>query len=202
MFKSFTSTQVIEYEQATSLRRIAARLFDGVFSAFVLLPVSGFWVIIDEQISRIAFPISFILLLLAYDTVLIRLFGKTLGKLVFGLQVVNSKGERINWKDSLIRAVLLYLTILLIAFFFFATMTIFGWIFIQGLPKYVYFPHDKAAHDFVVREIKGKLVRSSELTTSLGSIDDKSRISDLERLREQGIISEEEFMKKKEETGL
>lgn len=202
MLKSFASTQVIEYEQATSYRRIAARFIDMIIAVFFLLPLSGMWVALLREISNIVFPVSFFLMLIIYDTLMTQLFGKTLGKMIVGIRVVDGNGEKIDWIKSLFRAVMLYITILAIAFLFFVTASIFGWIFIQTLPKYVSFPHDKVAHDFVVREVKGELKKISGESPPLEIIPEKPRITDLERLREQGIISEEEYLRKKKETGL
>ena len=209
---ALASTQAIEYEQATSNRRLAARFIDLVLAWFTLLPFSGGVL----GVAAAAFPgthisdkaagwlllASWIVLVIAYDTLMHRLFGKTVGKILLHTRVVDVEGNRLGWGRCLLRAVALLVTVAVIAFGIVITASILGWIILKTLPKHARFPHDKAAKSFVVREIKGQLKRATDGSPSLGATQKPTPLADLERLREQGIISVEEYERKKKEIGL
>jgi hypothetical protein len=99
----------------------------------------------------------------------------------------------------ILRAVLVYLFAIGIVFLTAVTASIFGWIFIGSLGRYRRFPHDSATRSFVVREIKGQLVKAT--ASASVSPGKPTPLADLERLYEQGIITKEELERKKKEIG-
>jgi uncharacterized RDD family membrane protein YckC len=124
--------------------------------------------------------------------------------MAMGLRVVDIHGEKPGWGYCLLRALILYLCGLGIGFLTAVTASIFGWIFMAGLGKYKRFPQDSVTHSFVVRETKGVLVRTTPVSpgiTSPSTINPPrpSPLSDLDRLLEQGMISKEEWERKKRE---
>jgi uncharacterized RDD family membrane protein YckC len=193
MLKSFAADQVTPFEQATSVRRLGARAIDLAFAFVILLPLSGISAVFGQKASMVLFYLTFLVLLLAYETLMTFFFGKTLGKIALGLRVVDTHGDKLTLLACLARAALLYLTIFVAAFLFFATATLLGWIFIRALPQYVRFPHEKATGNFVAREAKGRLMPSREVDAPSAKPDE------LERLRAQGLISAEEYARKKAE---
>ena len=196
------TTQTIDFEQATSNRRLVARLIDFVLGWFILLTVGGCIAALimtpasNQGTSAFTwiFLSIWLLLLIAYDTIMHHSFGKTLGKMLLGLRVVDAKGDKLNWGMCLLRAILLYILIIAVIFLTVITASLFGWIIIGSLNRYKRFPHDNATHSFVVRELKGELVKPTEQSAK------PTPFADLERLRTQGMISEEEFERKKRET--
>jgi uncharacterized RDD family membrane protein YckC len=197
----------IDFEQATSYRRLVARVIDLVVAAFVLLLLSGALamglaiLVTGEPTGGAAFQSwfgwTFVILLLAYEVLLPRLTGKTLGKMLLGLRVVDARGEKLSLGRCLLRALALYVSGLVIAFLVAITASLFGWIFMRGLGKYVRFPHDAASGSYVVREIKGQLKRAeaSVLPTEMAG----TPFAELDRLRRQGLISEQEYQRKRNE---
>ena len=198
--KSIQAASQIEFEEATSYRRLAARVIDLGIAWFVLLILSGLLSGLILTIIGVksfddqgwSFAATFLLLLVAYDTIMHKLWGKTVGKFLLGLRVVDANGELLDWKMSLVRAVLLYLSGIAIGFLTAITASIFGWIFISGLSRYKRFFHDTASKAYVVRESKGQLVKAEA--------HPPTPLDDLERLKSQGIITAEEYERKRKET--
>ncbi len=201
-----SAKQVTDYELATSYRRVVARLIDLGVGFFILLMIS----LIIAELIRTLFKLDqdtfstlsmviWLLSLVAYDIIMHRLLGKTLGKMLLGLKVVDLKGDKLSWGMCVLRAVLTYLLGIGIIFLTAVTASLFGWIFIGSLGRYKRFPHESATRSFVVREIKGQLVKAT------GSVDVQTGrptpLADLERLYEQGIITREELERKKKEIG-
>jgi uncharacterized RDD family membrane protein YckC len=189
-----------------SYRRVVARLIDLGVGFFVLLMISGMIAELirmlfklDQDTFTTLFMVIWFLLLVVYDIVMHRLLGKTLGKMLLGLRVVDVKGDKLSWGMCILRAVLVYLFAIGIVFLTAVTASIFGWIFIGSLGRYRRFPHDSATRSFVVREIKGQLVKAT--ASASVSPGKPTPLADLERLYEQGIITKEELERKKKEIG-
>jgi len=197
-------TQVLDFELATSYRRVVARLIDLGVGMFTLLMV-GLMVAmlidsmfdISDDVFGFLLIILFILLLIGYDILMHHLFGKTLGKILLGLRVVDGNGDKLSWGMCILRAILTYLMAIGIIFLTAVTASLFGWIVIGSLGRYRRFPNDTATHSFVVREIKGQLVTAK----SSGQVQPgkPNPLADLDRLFEQGMISKEELDRKKRE---
>jgi uncharacterized RDD family membrane protein YckC len=192
---------LIDYEIATSNRRLIARLIDLAIVFFVFSMIAGLFTYTfsilfkpEGDVSTWFFVVIFLLLMIAYDTLMLRYLGKTVGKMALGLKVVDIKGERLTWGMCLVRAMVLYLCGIGIGFLTGVTMTLFGWVFISGLKRYKRFPQDSAASSFVVRETKGQLVSAASINPLK-----PTPLADLDRLYEQGMISKEEWERKKEQ---
>ena len=196
-----SATQVMDFEQATSYRRLIARLIDLGVGFFFILMLS----LMIAELIRMIFQLDqntfttmsmviWFLLLVLYDILMHRLLGRTLGKMLLGLRVVDINGNKLGWDMCILRAVLTYLFAVVIIFLTAVTASLFGWIFIGSLGRYRRFPHDTASRSFVVREVKGQLVKASATTP-----DKPTPLADLERLYEQGIITKEELERKKKE---
>lgn len=204
--------RTVEYEQATFYRRLGARFIDLVMACAIFLPLSFLimYPIYPHARAEVGVWIVFalwIVLILAYDTVMHRLTGKTLGKMALGLRVVDVGGERLSWGRSLLRVVVLYVTIIVVAFGVFATLSILGWVILRVLPERPRLPHDKAARGFVVTKVKSALVAgvanpAARATMAQGYAKTATVFSELERLHDQGIISDEEYRRKRREVGL
>jgi len=209
--KTTGSVQVIDYEQATSNRRLVARIVDLLVVWFVLLPLGmalaylvqvmagAINIKISNDVFGVMGVVAWVVIILLYDTGLHRLFGKTLGKKLLGIRVVDVQGEKLGWGKNLLRAVVLYISILVVAAGAAITASIIGWVVLRTLPRYGRFPHDKVVKGFVVREVKGVLVPAGEQPAAAGSAARPSPLSDLERMRAQGMISQEEYERKKRE---
>ena len=198
--------QTIDYELATSYRRSIARLIDFAAGFLVLLTISLMLsqllislFKLDSSIISGLFPIIWLILLLIYDTLMHRYLGKTLGKILLGLRVVDLKGEKLSWGMSILRAFITYLVAIGIIFLTAITASIFGWIFIGSLGRYRRFPQDAATRSFVVREIKGLLVKATG--AQVAPSGKPTPLADLERLYEQGLITKDELDRKKTEIG-
>ncbi len=207
--KAPASAQTIEYEQATSYRRLAARFIDLIFAWLVLFTLAMVPLSIataESSISDEAFGgltvASWAVAVIAYDTLMHRLFGRTIGKALLGMRVVDVRGNKLGWGRCLLRAVVLYVTVIAVAFGIAITASILGWIILRALPQYARFPHDQAARSFVVRAVKGKLKRVAEAPVAPGVQQKPTPLADLEKLRAQGIISAGEYERKKRELGL
>jgi len=201
-----SAKQVTDYELATSYRRVIARLIDLGVGFFILLMISLMIAELirtlfklDQDTFTTMFMVIWPVLLVIYDTLMHRLLGKTLGKMVLGLRVVDLKGDKLSWGMCILRAFLTYLLAIGIVFLTSVTASLFGWIFIGSLGRFKRFPHDSATRSFVVREIKGQLVKAT------GSAEAQAvkptPLADLDRLFEQGIITKEELERKKKELG-
>jgi uncharacterized RDD family membrane protein YckC len=200
--KGSQSPQTLFFEQATSYRRLAARVIDLVFAAIILFPLSGMLGYLAEPelekatIWALAF---FGGLLIAYDTILLGFFGKTLGKKVCALRLTDRQGKRPNWGYCLLRTILLYLSVLLVVSWTLLTITLFGWYLMSALGRYDTFPHDTLTKTFVLREYQGKLKEAPPKAAPAEGARVPAPFADLQRLRAQGIISEEEYQKKRKE---
>jgi uncharacterized RDD family membrane protein YckC len=199
MFKKLETLPIIDYELATTNRRTFARVIDLIvigfiapISAILLSPLTYASVDVYKAMDYLVVA-TIIFTAIIYETLFVFFFGKTIGKMIFGIRVVKAQGEKLGLGACLLRAILLYPT-LIVLFAFLLISRLVGW-----MPEYVHFPHDRAVKSFVVREIKGKLI-SKDQQASKPAI--KPHISDLDRLYEQGMISQEEFERKKKQTGL
>jgi len=196
-----TSLPLSEYETATSYRRLVARLIDLAVAFFLLQLIDGIIIVLfnalfdlDSDTSMWFFIICFMGSLILYDTLMVRFWGKTLGKMALGLRVVNIDGEKPRWIMCLLRAVILYLCGIGIIVLTALTASLLGWIFIFGLSKYKRFPQDSITRTFVLQESKGQPVKAETFGHAPGPL------SDLDRLYDQGIITKEEWERKKSET--
>lgn len=205
MKKASMSSNFIS-EQATSYRRLLARLIDLVILSMVVLPISigiaypAVKVAGEESSNWLPFIVLFALIVF-YETGMVAGVGGTLGKLALGIRVVDVHGEKLGWGASLLRAVLMYLTAIIIVFLIAITASIFGWIFLGGLKNYQRFPHDSAAKSFVVRVKHGEVVRVSPQVNEPPATLQATPLADLERMHQSGMISDEEFENKKKEMG-
>lgn len=205
MKKASMSSNFIS-EQATSYRRLLARLIDLVILSMVVLPISigiaypAVKVAGEESSNWLPFIVLFALIVF-YETGMVAGVGGTLGNLALGIRVVDVHGEKLGWGASLLRAVLMYLTAIIIVFLIAITASIFGWIFLGGLKNYQRFPHDSAAKSFVVRVKHGEVVRVSPQVNEPPATLQATPLADLERMHQSGMISDEEFENKKKELG-
>jgi uncharacterized RDD family membrane protein YckC len=204
---SLPQVPTLEYEQANSYRRLGARVIDLliVFFAFLLLsPLLGFFAYLmpsKKQVSDIGALLFFVFLVglvIAYDAVSHRLWGKTLGKKLLGMRVVDIKGEKLSWGMSILRSIVLYISGVVIVFLIFVTISIFGWYFIAGLKKYRRFPHESMSKSFVVMESRGQL-KKAEMPTGIPGQALVGPAADLYKLHEQGFITDEEYERKSKE---
>lgn len=208
--KASKNAQVIEFEQATSHRRLGARIIDLVLAGFVLpipsaLLAGGIGALVawgdKEQASSISgslFLAFFVVSVIAYDTVLHRIFGKTAGKWLLGMRVVDAKGEKLGWSMCIARAIALYISGVVVAAAIAITASLLGWVFLGALGKYRTFPHDALSKSFVVLESKGQL-KKAETVAGAPGIALVGPAADLERLHSQGLISEDEYQRKRKE---
>ena len=197
------ATHVIDYELATSSRRIAGRLVD-ILAVFILLFLTGLllglidWALGQAGVDRraagnilgVAFLLGLSLIQIGYDAIAIRRFGKTVGMKITGLCVVDSRGARLGWGWSIARAFLLYVSLIVAWLLFFFSATILGWIYIQKMNDFARYPHDRLSKSFVVREVHGQLKPAAAKP---------SPFAELERLRSDGIISQEEYERKRQQ---
>jgi uncharacterized RDD family membrane protein YckC len=200
-------SQGIDYEQATFYRRLAARVIDVVVVVLALLPLSLLimYPFYSGATAEVGTWVSFalwIVLVIAYDTVMLRLLGKTLGKMALGIEVVDVRGERLGWGPCLLRTTMLYLSLIVVVFGVFVTASILGWVILRALPERPRLPHDKAVKCLVVRRAKGRQVAAAPGVVYPGPAKQPTMFPDLERLRDQGIISEDEYQRKRREVGL
>ena len=198
----------VAFEQATSYRRLCARLVDlvivGILFSIVMFALALLASGIGagaEAAGYLAFAAG-IGLPIAYDTALICLTGKTLGMRMLGVRVINAQGENIGLDWCLLRTIVLYLVLAVFLFFTIATASIIGWAVIIGLRKFSRFPQDAASRSYTVREIKGQLSSAPTPGVTSATIRPATPFADLEALRADGIISEEEYQRKRKELGL
>jgi uncharacterized RDD family membrane protein YckC len=207
MQTSAVTMSATDYEQATSYRRLAARGVDLAAALFLLLPLSMGVVrltgsALTSEASGWVGGACFFIALIAYDAIMTHLLGKTLGKMALGLRVVDGQGARLGWGRSLLRTTIAYASGVATVFLIAATASILGWVFLRGMSTYTRFPHDRVSKSFVVREVKGEPKKALQGTGATDSAVDASPVADLERLWEQGIISREEYERKRREEGL
>jgi uncharacterized RDD family membrane protein YckC len=198
--------RTIEFEEATSYRRVGARLIDlfcvVVIWALVAVPLTSAFGDASGDVPAYVFAATAVLVPIAYDTVLLRLFGKTPGKKRLGLRVTNARGERLGWGWCLLRTVALYASLVVVIAATVATATVIGWIVVLGLPKHNRFPHDTMTRSYVLRETKGELQKVAQPAAAVTGPLAGTPFADLERLRADGIISEEEYARKRIELGV
>jgi uncharacterized RDD family membrane protein YckC len=191
--------QVINgFEEASSGSRLVARIIDSVIAWLIFLPMGFLSILVlqlifpvlgnDSSLEWIGFVFS-ILLILLYDTLLHAFFGKTLGKKILKLRVMNIRGENLSIPLSFARAILLFISVLVVIFLTFATASIFGWFVLIGLRRYQRYPHDKFINSYVVHEVK--LTQEQSQTRFQAT-----PLADLERLHLAGMITDEEYQKK------
>jgi len=204
---SLPRVPTLEYEQANSYRRLGARVIDLVIVFFAILIISpllsffGYLITSKKQASDVGVLLFFVFLVglvIAYDAVSHQLWGKTLGKKLLGMRVVDIKGEKLSWGMSILRSILLYITGVVIVFLIFVTISIFGWFFIAGLKKYRRFPHESLSKSYVVMESRGQL-KKAEIPTGTSGQTLVGPAADLHKLHEQGFITDEEYERKSKE---
>lgn len=186
---------------ASPYRRLWARLIDLLVGAFVLFPLSFAFiyplskVMGDSDSSSALFGFLCLLIIIAlmivYDTVMTAALGRTLGKMALGLHVVNLEGDKPGWGQSLLRAFLLYLLGLLILIGIVITASILGWVFFAGLSRNQLYPHEKASKTYVLLKGYTEVTEAPKVTPH----------DDLERLYQSGMISAEEYERKRKEIG-
>lgn len=191
------SLPVTLFEQATGIRRVLARLLD-----FLICFIS--FSIITGILGALGVPVSllvFIGLFVAYDTVSHHLWGKTIGKRAAGTIVVDKNGKKLSWGMSLLRTIVFFISLPVLVFVVFLMAAFTGWIFIPGQKKYPRYLHETMSKSFVARESKGQL---KQVETVLGTQGQAlvGPAADLEKLRAQGFISDEEYQKKHKELKL
>lgn len=81
--------------------RVAAKLLDFI----VLLPIMGlvFYINSISKTASINVLIPNLLFGLAFEVVLVKIYGGTPGKLILGLKIIQKNGENIDWKASFYR---------------------------------------------------------------------------------------------------
>lgn len=81
--------------------RVAAKLFDFI----VLLPVTGlvFYINSISKSASIDVLIPNLLFGLAFEVVLVKIYGGTPGKLIMGLKIIQKNGDNVDWKASFYR---------------------------------------------------------------------------------------------------
>ena len=164
-FKETLSTPEGEYELATTDRRTWARVID-----FYLIGLVAFLPLVvlltrplaaafrNENASAFAVLGLMLLFALAYDAILTRLSGKTVGKMVVGIRVVDAQAHRPRWGRSILRAVLVPIGAILVMFVAFITQRrIRGKAGIRLL-------HDEWCGTFVIREAHGQLKKMDKQT--------------------------------------
>ena len=123
----------VAYEQATSYRRLGARLIDLVIVSILFSIVMVALALLASGIEGGAGAAGYLALVvgvglpIAYDTALICLTGKILGMRMLGVRIINAQGENIGLGWCLLRTFVLYLVLALFLFFTVATASIIGW---------------------------------------------------------------------------
>ncbi len=81
--------------------RVAAKLVDFI----ILLPVMGlvFYVNSISKSASLTIMIPNLLFGLAFEVILVKLYGGTPGKLIMGLKIIQKNGDNIDWKASFYR---------------------------------------------------------------------------------------------------
>ena len=131
-----------------------------------------------------------------YDVLMTRLAGRTLGKIALGLQVVDTRGDRLGWGMAVLRAVVLYVSMALGVIFFYITAVALGIYLFKGVSEPPRFFFERWTHSFVMRRVAQAGV------AGIPAVQQSTPFSDLERLHAQGIISDQEYARKKSELGL
>jgi uncharacterized RDD family membrane protein YckC len=204
---SIPPVPTLEFEQASSYRRLGARVIDLLIVFFVFLLLSPLLSLFtyktpgQKQVSEIGtllFFVFLVVLVIAYDAVSHRLWGKTVGKKLLGMRAVDIEGEKLGWGMSILRSIVLYISGVVIVFLIFVTISLFGWYFIAGLKKYRRFPHESISKSFVVMESQGQL-KKAEMPPGVPGQALVGPAADLYKLHEQGFITDEEYERKSKE---
>ncbi|MBA4376897.1 MAG: hypothetical protein C0401_12100 [Anaerolinea sp.] len=199
--KAAKSVQPVIPGLASPYRRLIARGIDLVIGWFVILPLSIVVLIPisnamgESESAKTAFGLIFagffVLVLIIYDTVMTALLGRTVGKMALGLRVVDINGDKLTLGNAFLRSLLLYFFGVVILFGIVITASILGWVFFAGLGKHQQFPHEKTTKSYVMMKSKSGAVEVIKVTPH----------DDLERLKDSGLISEEEYTRKRKELG-
>ena len=217
------STPVPNYEPATVNKRIVARLIDAavlfiiimVLVLLVGLIASGLASILKEgttagDIAGVVAIILFLLALIGYEVIPTQRWGQTLGKKALKLHVLDKQGERLSFWRSLLRCISFYVIAIVSFFLIFATLSVLGWVILGALRKYQRMPHEWLSGSYTLQEFKGQPVLSQaqagvmQPTTSTlqRPVIAATPFADLERLRADGMISEEQYQAKRQELHL
>ena len=123
------------------LRRYVAYVFDWQLLLFIILSISYS---LPSFVKNHAYIIgwSFSLLFIAYKILTVKIYGKTIGKSIFGLRVVGINSEKISWLQVIIRE---------FVSFFISMPFLIGELFYFFTSKKQTL-HDKLAHVVVIRE--------------------------------------------------
>jgi uncharacterized RDD family membrane protein YckC len=193
----------VAFEQATSYRRLWARVLDVLILGTALMIFVLIVALLASQIRSGLFGYlslaAAIGIPLAYDTLYISLNGKTLGMSLLGIRIIDARGERIGLGWSLLRTIVFYLVLSAFIFLTIATASVIGWIVIVGLRRFSRFPWDAASHSYAVRVIKGQLNPVQLPTAGITGAPAPTPFADLEALHNDGIISDEEYLRKRKE---
>lgn len=98
--------------------RALARLMDFAIATVVIAPVAmGLWFFGDVRYlpwGLLAYLIVGSILIASYPIVAEAMYGKTIGKHLFGLRVVTESGTRITWLQAVVRNLPIFLQIFVI----------------------------------------------------------------------------------------
>jgi uncharacterized RDD family membrane protein YckC len=214
------STPVPNYEPATINKRIVAKGID-VAVLFILIMVVGLIIdliaaglssilkdsVIAGNIAGIAAIITFLLVLIGYEVIPIQRWGQTLGKKAMKLHVLDKEGKGLSFWRSLLRCISFYIIAIVSFFLIFATLTVLGWVILGALRKYQRLPHEWLSGSYTLQEFKGQPSLSQPeagvVQPMAGTLQRPviaaTPFADLERLRAEGMISEEQYQAKRQE---
>lgn len=102
--------------------RVAARLLDFV----ILLPIAGL-VLYVNNISKSAYMnmlLPNLLFALAFEVILVKVYGGTPGKLIMGLKIIRKDGDSVDWKTSFFRYSVQFTLGILSAYVLFLTLSL------------------------------------------------------------------------------
>ena len=186
-------------------RRLGARAIDLVIALFVLLPLSLALIALLGLIigsaavtgasSGFIDVVCILIVLLAYETLMTHFLGWTVGKVALGMKIVDASGNKLTWGKALLRGFLFWLSAALVIVGIVITASILGWVFFAGLGRYRRYPHEVATGSFV-------MMRAPQSAAQGVPQVQVSPYADLDRLRITGMITEEEYQRKKKELGI
>jgi uncharacterized RDD family membrane protein YckC len=205
-------------EPATLNKRLLARLIDVVV-LFILFAVVGLVVDLIAAglvsifkvspsaggMAGITSVLTFLLVLTGYEVIPTQRWGQTPGKKALKLHVLDKQGQRLSFGRSLLRGLSLYILAVVSFALIFATLTVFGWVILGALRKYPRLPHEQLSGSYTLQEFKGQPVASQpQILSGLPPrpVIPASPFADLERLRVEGMISEEQYQQKRQELHL
>ncbi len=214
---------VPNYEPATINKRIVAKLIDGVVLA-VLFPLvvfifalaaDGLNSLLKNRIDAAASGgiavfmtiLAFLLVLAGYEAFPLTRWGQTLGKKALKLHVLDKQGQRLPFWRSLVRSVGFWVMAVVSFVLIFATLSVLGWVILGALRKYQRLPHEWLSGSYTLQEFKGQPVlfqaQAGALQPPAGDLQrpviPATPFADLERLRADGMISEEQYQAKRQE---